>query len=205
VRGIRCSGDASACAWALPRRLLRTTRLHARLEQHFSVSRPGTRVCSGQATRPGVAADGVQLIRPAALREAELLIEPDEPHGLASSTQKDMLKTLRNVIDHAVNLGADVRGKFDTVKPIEPLPHPVYDEVVACADGWPERLWDRLPPRLHEKDGELATHLAAARAAAGVAPSASPLRVLDVIVWMRHHDEHVSSSCPGLPWPPTSG
>lgn len=68
-------------------------------------------------------ADGVDLLRPIALRNADLLIEPDEPHGLASSTQKDMLKTLRSVIDHAVNLGADVRGKFDTVKPIEPLPH----------------------------------------------------------------------------------
>ncbi len=67
--------------------------------------------------------DGVDLVRPVWLREADLLIEPDEPHGLAASTQTTVLKTLRTIIDHARDLGADVRGTFDKVKAIDPLPH----------------------------------------------------------------------------------
>lgn len=69
------------------------------------------------------AVDGVELIRPVWPRAADLLIEADEPHGLAASTQTTVLKTLRTIIDHARDLGADVRGTFDKVKAIEPLPH----------------------------------------------------------------------------------
>jgi hypothetical protein len=85
-------------------------------------------------------------------------------------------------------------------------PHliPVYDGVVACAYDEPERLWDWLPAMFRERDGVLASFLLAARETAGVVPSVSPLRILDVIVWMRHRPEHQRHGCPGLTWAPPS-
>ncbi|MFD2090458.1 tyrosine-type recombinase/integrase [Blastococcus deserti] len=70
-----------------------------------------------------VTVEEVELVRPLWLREADLLIGPDEPHGLAATTQTTVLRTLRTIIDHARDLGADVRGTFDKVTAIEPLPH----------------------------------------------------------------------------------
>jgi hypothetical protein len=84
---------------------------------------PALREAVARGALSPVGVDGVDLVRPVWLREADLLIEPDEPHGLAASTQTTVLKTLRTIIDHARDLGADVRGTFDRVKAIEPLPH----------------------------------------------------------------------------------
>jgi hypothetical protein len=77
---------------------------------------------------------------------------------------------------------------------------PVYDRVVACAYGSPDGFWRWLQPLFLEDDGALHTSLLAAQQAAGVPASVSPLRVLDVIVWMRHRPEHRRSGCPGMPW-----
>ncbi len=67
---------------------------------------------------------------------------------------------------------------------------PVYDGVVQCAYGFPG-LWDWLVTMFAEDGRVLNDHLPAARAAGGVSPEVSALRVLDVIVWMRHRPGHL--------------
>ncbi len=47
-------------------------------------------------------------------------------------------------------------------------------------------------------DRALTQALIAVRETAGVAASVTPLRTLDVIVWMRHRSEHQDRDCPGL-------
>lgn len=74
---------------------------------------------------------------------------------------------------------------------------PVYDRVVRCAYGYPAGLWNWLVTMFAEDGGVLNHRLLAAREAAGVSPQVSALRVLDVIVWMRHQPSHLLSRCPG--------
>lgn len=77
---------------------------------------------------------------------------------------------------------------------------PVYARVVKRAFGLPPPMQGHVWPWLHEKfaedDGALRRRLREVRDIAGVAESVTPLRVLDVIIWMRHHDSHRASYCP---------
>jgi hypothetical protein len=75
---------------------------------------------------------------------------------------------------------------------------PVYDTVVECALGSPAALWNWLVPMF--ADGELEKHLVAIREGAGVSAEVSPLRVLDVIVWMGHRTGHQRQRCSGPMW-----
>ena len=75
---------------------------------------------------------------------------------------------------------------------------PVYDRVVQCAVGRPDGFWNWLLSVF--ADGRLEERLRDARARAGVSPHVSTLRVLDVIVWMRHRSRHDNSRCDGLEW-----
>jgi hypothetical protein len=75
---------------------------------------------------------------------------------------------------------------------------PVYDGVVRCAFGFPPGLWNWLLQMF--ADGQLEKHLLAARERAGISAEVSPLRVLDVIVWMRHRTDHRNPGCPGPGW-----
>jgi Family of unknown function (DUF6308) len=74
---------------------------------------------------------------------------------------------------------------------------PVYDRVVRCAYGYPDGLWNWLVAMFAVDGGVLNDRLLAAREAAGVSPEVSVLRVLDVIVWMRHRPDHLLNGCPG--------
>jgi hypothetical protein len=79
-------------------------------------------------------------------------------------------------------------------------PHllPVYDQVIACLYGEPDHVWLGLHDLL-AGDGALRKELASARERAGLAASIGLIRVLDVILWMRHHDGHGGGrSCPGF-------
>lgn len=73
---------------------------------------------------------------------------------------------------------------------------PVYDRVVRCAYGRPGGLWNWLSALFAENGGVLTERLLAAHEAAGLSPHITPLRVLDVIVWMRHGPHHLLSRCP---------
>lgn len=73
---------------------------------------------------------------------------------------------------------------------------PVYDNVVRCAIGHPNRAWEWFGSvcgsdlihaelaRLHH-DAELPLEVGL-------------LRVLDVVVWMRHRDHHTGTACKGI-------
>jgi hypothetical protein len=76
---------------------------------------------------------------------------------------------------------------------------PVYDQVVRCAFGYPDGLWNWLVALFAADSGVLEGSLLAAREAAGVTPEVTPLRVLDVITWMRHKEDHRRGRCPGTP------
>lgn len=75
---------------------------------------------------------------------------------------------------------------------------PVYDGVVKCAFGNPSGFWSLLLGMF--ADGRLEESLSRVRAIAGVPDTVTPLRVLDVIVWMRHRPGHLRTGCtrPGL-------
>lgn len=73
---------------------------------------------------------------------------------------------------------------------------PVYDQVVQCAFGEPKGLWDWLLAMFATDGRGLNDRLLAARNAAGVSREVTALRVLDVIVWMRHKADHRLGRCP---------
>ena len=92
-------------------------------------------------------------------------------------------------------LGARAAGTLLARK--RPLLVAVPDPVVLCAldvaddpDGWAVRAFT-------EDGGVLGDVVAAARTAAGLV-TMGDLRALQVIVWMRHHREHLRTHCPGL-------
>lgn len=100
------------------------------------------------------------------------------------------------LLEQPRNMGWVTAGKLLARK--RPRLVPVYDNVVRCAFGRPAKPWAWLHARFVEDDGVLIDRLAVARGAAGVPPTVSPLRVLDVLVWMRHRPEHLRGACPGL-------
>ena len=77
---------------------------------------------------------------------------------------------------------------------------PAWDGVVRCAMGYPppQAVWMWFHERMTADDVALTQALIAVRETAGVATSVTPLRTLDVIVWMRHRSEHQDRGCPGL-------
>ncbi|MGY0002490.1 DUF6308 family protein [Micromonospora sp. I033] len=99
----------------------------------------------------------------------------------------------------ASGMGWVIAGKLLARK--RPKLVPVYDEVVSCALGTGTGFWKWLHGKLREEDGVLAQGLDALHAQAGLPAAVSRLRVLDVVVWMRHRDEHSGSGCPGLQLP----
>ncbi|WP_247706914.1 DUF6308 family protein [Streptomyces liliiviolaceus] len=72
---------------------------------------------------------------------------------------------------------------------------PVYDRVVRCAVGRPDSYWLALHAALRADDRLLHRDLLALRDAAGLPRSVSALRVCDVVVWMRHRNDHQKASC----------
>ncbi len=81
-------------------------------------------------------------------------------------------------------------------------PHliPVYDGVVKCAVGRPPDFWIWLHDMLRSDEGLLARRLVDVGNAAKIPTGVSALRVLDVVLWMRHHKPHRESggACRGL-------
>ncbi|MEV4656822.1 DUF6308 family protein [Micromonospora sp. NPDC049301] len=75
---------------------------------------------------------------------------------------------------------------------------PVYDEVVRCAYRTGGGFWSCLHERLREDGGVLVDRLTRLRAEAELPPEITPLRVLDVVFWMRHRDDHTGYRCRGL-------
>jgi hypothetical protein len=78
-------------------------------------------------------------------------------------------------------------------------PHlvPVHDNVVACALQRPRSAWLALHDALRE-DPALAQRLDALHRLVGLPAAVSRIRVLGVALWMRHHQQHRGSGCPGV-------
>jgi hypothetical protein len=103
-----------------------------------------------------------------------------------------------DLLEEQHGMGWVIAGKLLARK--RPRLVPVYDGVVQCAFGRPEGVWNWLVGLFTEDGGALEQHLLAAREKAGVSEQISPLRVLDVIVWMRHRPSHHRSGCSGRDW-----
>jgi hypothetical protein len=73
---------------------------------------------------------------------------------------------------------------------------PVYDRVARCVSGLPDESWGWHLDVFAAGSG-LADRLSAARRAARVPEGVSMLRVLDVVLWMRHRPVHLENGCPG--------
>lgn len=76
---------------------------------------------------------------------------------------------------------------------------PVWDHVVRCALGRPDGAWLWLDDLLRAEEGVILHRLEDLHREAGLPALVSQLRVLDVVIWMRHRDSHRPSRCPGLP------
>jgi hypothetical protein len=96
-------------------------------------------------------------------------------------------------------VGKTIAGKLMARK--RPCLIPVWDDVVKCAFGKPDDAWLWLDDLIRQPDGVLKARLDELHQEATLSALVSRIRVLDVVVWMRHHDVHRRyklSSCPGL-------
>lgn len=94
------------------------------------------------------------------------------------------------------DVGKAIAGKVLARK--RPKLIPVYDEVVRCVYRTTRGFWLWLDDKLREDGGVLPRRLEELRAEASLSAEISPLRILDVVIWMRHHNEHTKTRCPGL-------
>jgi hypothetical protein len=76
---------------------------------------------------------------------------------------------------------------------------PVWDQVVRCALGRPQvgGVWESLDRVIRTSGGAVTERLVGLHEKAVLGPEVSPLRVLDVAVWMRHRPSHRPHDCPG--------
>jgi hypothetical protein len=103
---------------------------------------------------------------------------------------------LWKLLEGQVGIGWVTAGKLLARK--RPSLIPVYDEIVRCALGRPEKFWLALRKALLWEDAKLAGELADLRSRAEIPQEVALLRVLDVVVWMHHRNSHWSTGCPGL-------
>jgi hypothetical protein len=75
---------------------------------------------------------------------------------------------------------------------------PVWDQVVRCALGRPKGAWLWLDELLRAEDAVVQRRLEDLHRQAELPSAVSLLRVLDVVIWMRHRDPHRPSRCRGL-------
>jgi hypothetical protein len=75
---------------------------------------------------------------------------------------------------------------------------PVYDDVVRCAFGRPKEIWKALRDALRQDDGNFRAVLDDLSKRAGIPAEITPLRALDVALWMRHRSHHTGYGCVGL-------
>jgi hypothetical protein len=102
------------------------------------------------------------------------------------------------LLEASDNVGWVIAGKILARK--RPRLIPVWDNVVKCAVGRPRDGWLWLDGRL--QNGRIGKELDRLHRAADLPELVSSLRVLDVVIWMRHRHEHRRARCPGLEVPP---
>jgi Family of unknown function (DUF6308) len=75
---------------------------------------------------------------------------------------------------------------------------PVYDDVVRCAFDRPKEIWKALRDALRQDNGSFRAVLEDLIKRAGIPAEITPLRALDVALWMRHRPHHTGRGCVGL-------
>jgi len=75
---------------------------------------------------------------------------------------------------------------------------PVYDDVVRCAFDRPKEIWKALRDALRQDDGSFRAELEKLSKRAEIPAGITPLRALDVALWMRHRSHHTGYGCGGL-------
>jgi hypothetical protein len=95
---------------------------------------------------------------------------------------------LLNNRSEQTGIGWVIAGKLLARK--RPMLIPVYDSIVSCQFGAPKQVWLKLHDQLFENGGQLRAALAEVRATVGVDEKVSILRVLDIVLWRRHVQEH---------------
>jgi hypothetical protein len=98
-------------------------------------------------------------------------------------------------LTRSVGVGWVIAGKL--VARQSPRLLPVYDEVVRCACSAPDGFWAWLHQGLPDKGGALKDSLGRLRGSAEIPAEISKLRILDVVLWMRHREQHRARACPG--------
>jgi hypothetical protein len=100
-----------------------------------------------------------------------------------------------HLLDAREGVGWVIAGKLLARK----RPHliPVWDRVVRCAMGYPEKAWLWLDELLGQNE-RLAEQLDQLHHLARLPDLVPRLRVLDVIIWMRHKQRHQPTACPGM-------
>ena len=74
---------------------------------------------------------------------------------------------------------------------------PVYDDVVRYAFDRPKEIWTALRDALRQDDGSFTAGLEELIKRAGIPARITPLRVLDIALWMRYRSHHTGHSCVG--------
>jgi hypothetical protein len=114
----------------------------------------------------------------------------------AAATLHDAAGVARDLLAELHGMSADATSTLLARK--RPRLLPVHDRVTRCASGSPPELEHWLLTVF--ADSRLDRRLLAARDRAGVSPHVSALRVLHVVVWMRHAPAHLEHHCPGPRW-----
>jgi hypothetical protein len=104
--------------------------------------------------------------------------------------------SLWRLLDHEDGVGWVTAGKLLARK--RPALIPVYDGVVRCAMGWPKDFWAALRAALRQNNGQLLAEIDDLMKRAEVPSAITPLRGLDVAVWMHHRSSHTGYRCVGL-------
>jgi hypothetical protein len=101
-----------------------------------------------------------------------------------------------HLLDGEAGVGWVTAGKLLSRK--RPRLVPVYDTIVRCAAGKPRAgtVWNRYHELL--QDATVVERLDRLHRDADLSPDVPRLRVLDVVLWMRHRCDHRRSGCPGL-------
>jgi len=101
-----------------------------------------------------------------------------------------------HLLDAETGVGWVTAGKLLARK--RPRLLPVYDTIVRCALGKPApgAVWSAYHRLLQSPD--IIERLDGLHRQAGLPPEVPRLRVLDVVLWMRHRRAHRPGACPGL-------
>ncbi|MGC4889699.1 DUF6308 family protein [Micromonospora sp. DT227] len=135
----------------------------------------------------------------AALATIPTDVELDEDDALAYIVDGGAADTAWRLLRDTPGIGWVIAGKLLARK--RPRLVPVYDHVVSCAYGTRSGFWEWLHDTLREDTAAVSRRLDALHREAELAPPVSRLRVLDVVFWMRHREDHLPSDCPGLRLP----